>query len=226
MKRDKKVKRVLAKLSRFTEEELFILSDIISTKLREFRYPPITKLELFLTEDCNLRCDYCFLKGKRPQYMSWDIAKRSVEFLFAESRDARDLTIIFFGGEPLLLWDVIKKVVLYAERLARKYGKTIHYSLTTNGILLSKNILRFSRTHGIMHLLSIDGDRETHDRHRHFPDGSGTFDVVASKIPLLKKYQGWLGARMTVTPETVNSLASNVRFLFSFGINQFIIGTD
>ena len=218
--------KVLTKLSRFTERELSSLSQIIARRILEKRYPPIRKLELFLTGDCNLRCDYCFVREKVPTYMSWEVAKESVNLLFLESRNIEDMTIIFFGGEPLLLWELIEKVVCYAESMGKKFKKKLHFSLTTNGVLLSEKILEFSQRHKIMHLLSIDGDKETHNLHRKFPDGKGTYDLVVSKIPTLKMFQGWLGARMTVTPETVNRLAKNVKFLYGLGINQFIIGAD
>jgi uncharacterized protein len=218
--------KALKKLEKFTDSELAALSKIISEGIFANKYPPITKLDLFLTADCNLRCDYCFVKKEEGNIMSWDVAKKAVDFLFRESRDVEDITIIFFGGEPLIAWDLIEKIVLYAEKHAPKLGKRTRYSITTNGVLLSEKILRFSKKHNIKHLLSLDGDRESHNTHRKFPNGEGTFDIVISKIPLLKKHQGWLGTRMTVTPETVSKLSSNVQFLFRMGINQFIIGAD
>lgn len=218
-----RIEKILEKLSL---EDLSLLADFLSQRILWAKYPAITKLELFLTENCNLRCDYCFVKGKNPKDMPWEVARMSVDLLFRESRDSKELSIIFFGGEPLLSWDVMRKVIEYSTNLANSMGKKMHYSITTNGVLLNEEVLIFSQRYRLMFLLSLDGDKETHDLHRHFPNGKGTFEIVASKIPLLKRYQGWLGTRMTVTPQTVDKLADNVKFLFEIGINQFIIGAD
>jgi len=103
-------------------------------------------------------------------------------------------------------------------------GKRVSYSMTTNGILVNEESLRFFQKHGIRFLLSIDGDEETHNTHRKFADGRGTYSAVAEKIPLIKSYQPWLGARVTPTPENMHKLYENVVHLHELGINQFIIG--
>lgn len=206
-------------------EDLQILVRRIAHAVTRASWPAIRKLELVLTEDCNLRCDYCWIP-KRPEYMPWEVAKRAIEFLFEESRDAQDLEITLFGGEPLLAWDVLVQSVEHAEHLATAAGQRVHWAVTTNGTLLNEERVRFAAQHGINYLLSIDGDRDSHDRHRRTADGHGSFDLVVANIPALKRVQGWLGARMTVNPDTLSGLAARVRLLAYLGINQFLVATN
>lgn len=179
---------------------------------------------MLINEDCNCRCDYCFVNGKRPVRMSEDIVKATVDFLLMKSRDYATPELLFLGGEPLLAFDLMQLAVDYGKWQAKRRRKTIKYSMTTNGTLLDEEKLRFCRDNGINFLLSLDGDEATHNAHRKFADGRGTYDTVASMIPLMKQYQPWLGARVTPTPENLNKMAANVEHLHGLGINQFIIG--
>jgi len=156
--------------------------------------------------------------------MTEEIAKATVDFLLLKSRCLRKVEILLFGGEPLVVFDLIQFTVDYGRWRAACMGKQLTLRMTTNGTLFNEERLGFCRKHGIRFLLSIDGDRETHNLHRKFADGRGTYDEVASKIPLMKSYQPWLGARVTPTPENMHKLAENVKHLFGLGINQFIIG--
>ncbi len=118
----------------------------------------------------------------------------------------------------------MEEVARYAVEQAKGMGKKVHFACTTNGTLITEEAMDFARRFGFLYLLSLDGTKQTHDLHRKFANGRGSFDVIASKLPLLKRKQGWLGARVTVTPETIGQLAEGVRELFELGINQFIIG--
>ena len=212
-------------ITNLTPEDFQILARRISHAVMRASWPAIRKLELVLTEDCNLRCHYCWIP-KRPEYMSWEVAKRALDFFIQESRDAQDLEITLFGGEPLLAWDVLVRSVEYAKHLAASAGKRVHWAVTTNGTLLNEDRVRFAAQHGINYLLSIDGDKDSHDRHRRTADGHGSFDLVVANIPALKRVQGWLGARMTVNPDTLSGLAAQVRLLAHLGINQFLVATN
>ena len=128
--------------------------------------------------------------------------------------------ITLFGGEPLLVFD---RIAYFVER-AQRMGLTLKYSITTNGTLVSEESLKYLASRKIMLLSSIDGGKETHDKHRKYPDGRGSFDDIIKNLELLKKYQGWTGARVTPTPETVGRLAADIKELHSLGINQFIVG--
>lgn len=188
------------------------------------RFGPLTELELFLTENCNLRCTYCFVKEMRHNSIPLDIAKAAINFLIFYSGQKKDLNITFFGGEPLLEIEKIYQLIDYCEAIEQETkSKKFHHAMTTNGTLLNEEILK--RLQGKLNLLlSIDGDEETHDRYRKNINGKGSFHSVISKLGLIRKYQSWLGTRITILPDTVHKLTHNVKYLFSLGINQFILG--
>ncbi len=118
------------------------------------------------------------------------------------------------------------QVAEYATQKAASLGKKVIFSCTTNGTLLTEEHLRFAQRYGFRYLLSIDGVKEIHDRHRVKANGQGSFDDIAKRLPMLKRLQGWLGARVTVNPDTVDRLSEGVQTLFEMGINQFLIGVN
>lgn len=196
---------------------LIIISAINKTFMN-----PLSYLELFITEDCNLRCHYCFVRNKSDNRMTTKVAFEAIDFFLLESGVNKNLSVLFFGGEPLLEFELIKEIVKYAETVAPSNGKEIHFNVTTNGTLFTEDILEFSRGR-ISYLISVDGGRTTHDRHRRTLEGEGSYDMITSKLALVKKYQPWVGARMTVYPDTVDMLIENVVHLYSNGFNQLII---
>jgi len=201
-----------------------LVAKALTSLLYERQFEPIRQIDAYITEDCNCRCDYCFVEGKRPQQMTEEIAKATIDFLLLKSRHLREPILLFFGGEPLLAFDLIQFTVEYGDYQAALMGKRISYSMTTNGTLFDEEKLRFCRDRRIIFLLSIDGDEETHNAHRKFADGRGTYKTVVEKIPLMKASQPWLGVRMTPTPKTLHKTAASVKHLFNHGINQFIVG--
>lgn len=143
----------------------------------------VKALCLLVTNDCNLRCTYCFAKGGRVDRsrMSPDVARRSLDFLFSGLGKRSRCEVDFFGGEPLLVFDVVKDAILYGEKKAQAGGKTVKFTLTTNGILLDDEIVRFLLDHHVSVILSADGRPEAHDGMRVFPDGRGTYAAVLEK---------------------------------------------
>ncbi len=192
--------------------------------IHEREFEPVHLVDMLITEDCNCRCDYCFVEGKRPQRMSEETVHSTIDFLLLKSRHLRKVELLFFGGEPLTAFDLMQLTVDCGNYQAALMGKRIKHSMTTNGTLFDEEKLRFCREHGVKFLLSIDGDEETHNSHRKFADGRGTYRAVAEKIPLMKQYQPWLGARVTPTPENMHKLYDNVLHLQALGINQFVVG--
>ena len=187
-------------------------------------FGPITNLELFLTEDCNLACDYCFVREKHPKSTSWENIVSAINFLVFYSGDKQMLNLTLFGGEPLLEKEHIFRIVDYIENIeTQANNKKFSISLTTNGTLITEELLKRAKGR-INFLLSIDGDKKTHDTYRKYNNGRGSFETIISKIGLLKKHQAWLGARMTVLPDTVQYLFENVKYLYSLGLNQFLMG--
>lgn len=209
----------------FTPGEASLLVKTVAGKINKDGFYPITQLELFLTENCNQSCDYCFVEGKNRQHtMDAETGLLAVDFMIAHSRKQKDLSVVFMGGEPLLAFDVLREIVLHGEKRAKKAGKKISFDMTTNGTLFTKKKVEFCQTHGVKYLISIDGDRNTHNLHRKTPKGFGTFDRLLGKIPLLKRYQPWMGARITVHPDTVEKMSENIKFLVGLGFNQIIAG--
>jgi uncharacterized protein len=204
-------------------EDLQVLARHLASTIAKAQRPPVRKLELFVTEDCNLRCDYCWVP-KNARTMSPETAKQAIDFLLENCGDADSLQVVLFGGEPLLEFPLVREVVAYGAGKARAVGKTIGWSLTTNGTLVTREMVDFAQRHHLNYLLSLDGGRETHDRHRCRPDGRGSFEDIVKRLPILKGVQGWLGTRMTVTPDTVGDLTRSVQVLTDLGLNQFIIG--
>jgi uncharacterized protein len=182
----------------------------------------LATIELNLTFNCNLTCEYCFVHNKSPEdRMDWATAQAAVDLLLPRSYPK--VTITLFGGEPLLEFGLIKKIVPYALERARMSSTEIEWALTTNGTLITEEMLDFFARHRINLLLSIDGGPETHDRYRRTKSGEGTWHKIAGLIPLIRQYQSWLGVRMTVSAEAVGSMRQDFRQLVELGINQFII---
>ena len=188
------------------------------------RMPRMSYMELILTDQCNLRCSYCFEKDKNPHNMSDETAMASVDFLMEESGPTKNLTMLFFGGEPLLRFDLMQKVWEYATKRADALGKKINWDMTTNGTLVTEEKARWLRDHGVKYLLSMDGGKEDHDRYRKYANGRGSFDVIAKRLRIMKRFQPWMGAKISVTPESARNLRKSMEELYGLGINQFILG--
>lgn len=185
--------------------------------------PDLAALELNLTFNCNLTCEYCFVHNKNPQdRMSLATAQKAIDVLF--ERPYPTVSITLFGGEPLLEFALIRQIVPYALEKAQAQGIKVEWALTTNGTLINEEILQFFARHQINMLLSLDGGPETHDRYRRTKSGEGTWQTIAGLIPLFKAYQPWLGARMTVSPAAAITMREDFFELVKLGINQFIIG--
>jgi uncharacterized protein len=143
----------------------------------------LSDLWLIVTNSCNLRCPYCF---SRSEYMhgggamSQGIASASIDCLIRHSGQRRDLTVIFFGGEPLLDVPLIQNTVVYARQAAAQVGKRIRFTITTNGVCLTKTVRQFLIDEHFAVMISLDGDKPLQDASRPFADGGGSFDTVAS----------------------------------------------
>ncbi len=220
---EEKVARLDSLLQTFSDEELRRLAVLLQQQLAFHQRPPLVEMELIVTYRCNLACDYCFMR-KHNLCMDKETALQAIDFLLIYAKDHPFVNVTFFGGEPLLELELMREVAEYVTEQAKAKGKEVHFACTINGTLVSEEALAFARQFGFLYLLSLDGAKEAHDKHRKFVSGKGSFETIAAKLPLLKQKQGWLGARVTVTPETIFSLANGVKELFAMGINQFLIG--
>lgn len=151
----------------------------------------IESINLQVTQNCNLRCEYCPYTGNYynnrthcNKKMDINLAIKGIEFLFEHSRECSMVNIAFYGGEPLLEFDLIKKCIEYANK--KFSGRNLTYSLTTNGILLTDEIMKYFVDNNILLTISLDGPKEVHDRFRVFPNGSGSFELVYNKLKHFK----------------------------------------
>jgi uncharacterized protein len=122
--------------------------------------------------------------------MPLEIAKKSIDFLIANSGNRRNLEVDFFGGEPLMNWEVVKKTVEYGRSLEEKYNKNFRFTLTTNGLLLNDEIMEFANKEMSNVVLSIDGRKEVHDYMRPTRAGSGSYDILLPKFQEFAKKRG------------------------------------
>ncbi len=153
---------------------------------------PIKAMCLHIAHDCNLRCKYCFAStgdfGVGRKLMDYDTGKAAIDFLLEKSGNRKNLELDFFGGEPLMNFDIVKQVVEYARKKEKEFGKTFRFTITTNGILLTDDKIDFINKEMSNVVLSIDGRKEINDRMRVRVDGTGSYDAIIDKyISLVSK---------------------------------------
>ena len=172
-----------------TAGDVAVSGEAVSCFRPDFPHPGVKEgvdhLVLYLTRRCNLRCHYCFVphsdEGKSTR-MSSDTARRAIEVLLPAHRSA---TIAFFGGEPLLEWDLLTEVVEFAKHLYSGPGRP-HFEITTNGTQLDAKKVAFLDREGFDLIISLDGPRDVHDRHRRGADGTGSYDATMEGLRLLR----------------------------------------
>ena len=154
----------------------------------------VKALCLHVAHTCNLNCSYCFASqgkyhGERA-IMSYEVGKQALDFLVANSGTRRNLEVDFFGGEPLMNWDVIKKLVNYARSIEKENGKNFRFTLTTNGMLIDDDVIEFSNKEMSNVVLSLDGRKEIHDRLRVDYNGKGSWERIVPKFQKLVEARG------------------------------------
>ncbi len=155
---------------------------------------PLKAMCLHVSHDCNLRCRYCFagqgLYGGQAQIMPFEVAKAAIDFLIDKSVGRHNLELDFFGGEPLLNWDVVKKTVAYARSLEKEHHKNFRFTMTTNGVLLNPEINEYLNREMHNVVLSLDGRREINDAMRPNAGGKGSYDTIVPKYQEFVKMRG------------------------------------
>ena len=189
---------------------------------------PWTKLELALSEKCNLACRYCYCgtcRDEVPNFgiMSESIARQAINGLFAVSGRAKDLHITLFGGEPLMNKPVLKFVVSYSQHLAVLHGKKVTYSMTTNGTLLDDEIISIIKKYNFGLMVSLDGPKELHDTQCPTRGGGGSYDLATSGIRKLMMRRRLVTVRCTMAHPAPNMM-SLVRFFEDFGFSRIVLG--
>lgn len=158
------------------------------------RQSVVKALCLHVAHDCNLACKYCFAgegeyKGDRA-LMSYEVGKRAFDFLVENSGTRHNLEIDFFGGEPLMNWDVVKQLVAYGHELEKTHDKKFRFTLTTNGVLLDDEVMEFANREMSNVVLSLDGRKEVHDRLRTTANGKGSYDLIVPKFIKMAESRG------------------------------------
>ncbi len=155
---------------------------------------PLKAMCLHVSHDCNLRCKYCFagqgLYGGQAQIMPFEVAKAAIDFLIDKSVGRHNLELDFFGGEPLLNWDVVKKTVAYARSLEKEHHKNFRFTMTTNGVLLNQEINEYLNREMHNVVLSLDGRREINDAMRPNAGGKGSYDTIVPQYQEFVKMRG------------------------------------
>lgn len=158
------------------------------------RQSVIKAMCLHISHDCNLACRYCFAgKGNyngENTHMSFDVGKRAMDFLIENSGTRKNLEVDFFGGEPLMNFDVVKKLVAYGREQEKPHNKSFRFTLTTNGVLLNDDIIEFANREMDNVVLSLDGRREVNDKMRVFKNGRGCYDLILPKFKELAESRG------------------------------------
>lgn len=166
----------------------------LAGRLKEKNNGIIKALCLHVAHTCNLNCSYCFASqgkyhGDRA-VMSFEVAKRAMDFLVEHSGKRRNLEVDFFGGEPLMNFDVVKQVVAYARSIEKKYNKNFRFTLTTNGMLIDDDVIAFANKEMSNVVLSLDGRKEVHDRFRVDYAGKGSWEQIVPKFQKLVEARG------------------------------------
>ena len=183
------VKEAYDEISGLIKEDMLFSDDVYKDFVLDFkkRKTVVKALCLHIAHDCNLACRYCFAKEgeynqSKRELMSYEVGKRALDFLVENSGSRHNLEVDFFGGEPLMNFDVIKALVKYGRSIEEEKNKKFRFTLTTNGVLLNDEILDFANKEMSNLVLSIDGRKEIHDKMRPFRGGQGSYDKIVDKF--------------------------------------------
>ena len=166
----------------------------VAGTLKEKTSGVIKALCIHIAHTCNLNCEYCFASqgkyhGERAM-MSLEVGKRALDFLIENSGSRKNLEVDFFGGEPLMNFDVVKGMVEYARSIEKEHNKNFRFTLTTNGILIDDDVIEFANREMSNVVLSLDGRKEVHDRFRVDYAGNGSWDKIVPKFKKLVDARG------------------------------------
>ncbi len=185
------IKDALADVTELTEAGQLFVEDTYESMIGEVkkRKTVVKALCLHIAHDCNLACRYCFAEegeyhGRRAM-MSFEVGKKALDFLIANSGSRRNLEVDFFGGEPLMNWQMVKDLVAYGRQQEKLHDKHFRFTVTTNGVLLNDEIQEFINQEMDNVVLSLDGRREVNDHMRPFRNGKGSYDLIVPKFQKL-----------------------------------------
>ena len=189
------------------------------------RSKDVKALCLHVAHSCNLNCAYCFASQGKYQgeraLMSFDVAKQAMDFLVANSGNHVNLEVDFFGGEPLMNFDVVKKTVEYARSIEKEHGKNFRFTLTTNGVDVDDEVMEFANKECHNVVMSIDGRKDVHDRFRVDYQGRGSYDQIIPKFQEFAARRGDTGyyVRGTYTHHNTDFL-EDIKHMADLGFTQ------
>ena len=185
---EEEIKAAMDECQELKENGLLFTEDRYRPAIEDFKKRPtvVKALCLHIAHDCNLACQYCFAEegeyhGRRA-LMSFEVGKKALDFLIANSGSRRNLEVDFFGGEPLMNWQVVKDLVRYGREQEKIHNKNFRFTLTTNGVLLNDEVMDFCNREMGNVVLSMDGRKEVHDKMRPFRNGKGSYDLIVPKF--------------------------------------------
>ena len=202
----------------FSEDEYEQFSDMMVSS-------PVKAMCLHVAHDCNLRCSYCFAStgdfGEGRKLLDADTGKKAIDFLLTQSKGRKNLELDFFGGEPLMNFEVVKEIVAYARSKEKEYNKNFRFTITTNGMLLNDDIIDYINREMSNIVLSIDGRKEVNDRVRVRCDKTGSYDKIVPNYQKLvaKRGQDQYYVRGTFTKYNLD-FAKDVMHLNDIGFDQ------
>ena len=194
-------------------------------KLKEKTAGVVKALCLHIAHTCNLNCSYCFASqgkyhGERA-VMSFEVGKRALDFLVENSGSRRNLEVDFFGGEPLMNFQVVKDLVAYARSIEKEKGKNFRFTLTTNGVLIDDDVIDFANREMSNVVLSLDGRKEVHDRFRVDYAGNGSWEKIVPKFQKLVESRGGKNYYMRGTFTHANpDFLEDIKVMLDLGFNE------
>ncbi|MCR5625184.1 MAG: thioether cross-link-forming SCIFF peptide maturase [Lachnospiraceae bacterium] len=181
-------------IKKLTEDGMLYTADQYENYANTAVNSPIKSMCLHISHDCNLRCKYCFAStgdfGTGRKLMPFEIGKAAIDFLLERSTGRPNLEVDFFGGEPMINFEVVKQVVEYARSKEKEYEKNFRFTITTNGMIMTDDQVKYINENMANVVLSIDGRKEINDRMRPRVDGSGSYDRIVKNFKKLVADRG------------------------------------
>ena len=224
------LEEIVDEILELREAEMLFSEDVYEKSIDAFknRETVVKALCLHIAHDCNLACKYCFAEegeyhGRRA-LMSFEVGKKALDFLVANSGSRVNLEVDFFGGEPLMNWQVVKDLVAYGRSLEEPNHKKFRFTLTTNGVLLNDDILEFANKEMANIVLSVDGRKEIHDFMRPHRGGQGSYDEIIPKFQKVAESRNQMNyyVRGTFTHHNLD-FAEDVKHLADLGFKQISV---
>ena len=220
-----KILEALNEIDSLVKQEMLFTDDSqVPMQILEERNAVIKAMCLHVAHDCNMRCKYCFgdtgaFEGQRS-LLSFETGKKAIDFLIKHSGSRRNLEIDFFGGEPLLNFDVVKELVAYGKQVQEDHGKNIRFTITTNGLLLDDEKIDYINSNMVNVILSIDGRPHVNDSMRKTVNGKGTYELIHKNyLNLVNKREGTYYVRGTFTRNNLD-FSEDVKHLVDSGFRN------